>query len=289
MEKTQEWLNSFRQNESLKQNINIKESRTGITISITGGKGGVGKTTASLKIGKELANLGYKVLLIDCDYNLSNTLIKLGKKINTDLYDLITSAKTFDECLYQEGNFHILAGCNGNMDLFENNLSIDEVLIDVINDHRDQYDFILIDCPAGLQKKILNLNAYCDHRILVVNPDKSSITDSYSMMKILRNKYSIQENHLLVNRIQNSDQYKRIVRTISETAEQFLGCRTLILGGIPLSEGRAEEFDKFLLNDANSAVHKNFCKVTKAITEKCGVNAVLQDKKVFSDFLTLPS
>jgi flagellar biosynthesis protein FlhG len=79
MKETSEWLHSFNTGHLAKNDFNSKSQTTKAKkISITGGKGGVGKTSFSLKFAKELAYAGRKVLLIDCDYNLSNTAIRLG-------------------------------------------------------------------------------------------------------------------------------------------------------------------------------------------------------------------
>ncbi len=75
------------------------------SICITGGKGGVGKTSISLKMAKEISQQVNRVLLIDCDYNLSNTAIKLGRPLSNYFFELVSAEKSFEECLYSEGNF----------------------------------------------------------------------------------------------------------------------------------------------------------------------------------------
>ena len=76
----------------------------GQILAITNQKGGVGKTSVSLKMSKTLSELGYKVLLIDCDSNLGNTAIRLGLPINNSFYSLLSASKTFDECIHKNGN-----------------------------------------------------------------------------------------------------------------------------------------------------------------------------------------
>lgn len=263
MEKTSKWLHSFNSEQHATSKLSISSGiQKAKTISITGGKGGVGKTSFSLKFSKELARAGKRVLLIDCDYNLSNTAIRLGLPLNnTNFYSLLTSQKEFTDCLYKEGNFHLLSACNGDLDLFESELKLEDLIIDIINSHDSEYDFILLDCPAGLSKESLTLNAYCDERFFIVTPDKASITDSYSLMKVLSNKYSVRENHLLVNMYSNKKQFERVVTTISETAENFLGCRTQVLGGIPKIDVEYSRFDTFFLSNADSQFQKRFLKV----------------------------
>lgn len=283
MEKTSEWLLSFnssyhKQVQALiheRQNRNNELRKSGrnrcVTVSFTGGKGGVGKTSIALKFSKEMASQGFKTLLIDCDYNLSNTAIRLGLPLNnSNFYSLLTAQKSFEDCLYRENNFHLLSACNGDLDLFESKLRLEELIIDIINAHEDEYDFIMLDCPAGLSKEALVLNAYCDQRIMVVTPDKASITDSYSLIKVLTSKFGVKENHLLVNMYSTQAQFERVAVTISETVENFLGCRTSILGGLKRIDVEHSRFDNFFLHNKESGFHKKFLKVVGRYSDDLG-------------------
>lgn len=260
-QKTSEWLFSFN------SRAKVKESRA-TTVTITGGKGGVGKTSVSLKLAKSLSASKKKVLLIDCDYNLSNTSIKLGLPVTNSFYSLLSSEKSFEECLYKDKNFHLLSACNGSLELFDSHFKMEDFIIDIINAHEEEYDYILLDCPAGLSKESLILSSYTDHRIVVVTPDKASITDSYSLMKVLSMKYGIKENHLLVNMYHNENQLNKVVKTLSETVENFLNARTHILGGIPKIEGHHSGFDKSFLNEEENSFNKNFFKIVNKFADQ---------------------
>lgn len=260
------WLTKFKSNSE-----NKSAFHNPIKISITGGKGGVGKTSISVKFAKELAAQGNRVLLIDCDYNLSNTAIKLGLPITNTFWSLLSLEKDFDDCLYKDGSFHLLSACNGSLDLFDSKLKLEEIIIDIINSHQNSYDFILLDCPAGLSRESLTLNAYCDSRFVVVTPDKSSLTDSYSLIKVLNSKFGITDNHLIVNQYTTKKQYEKIVKTLSETVENFLNCRTHILGGVRKIDVFGERFDTFFLHNKENETHRNFLKVIKKYTDQLGM------------------
>ena len=150
------------------------------------------------------------------------------------------------------------------------------VIIDIISSHEHEYDYILLDCPAGVSREALTLNAYCDHRWIVVTPDKSSITDSYSLVKLLATRFGIKENDLLINMYQNDKQYQKVVHTLTETIQNFLGVRTNVLGGIKKVEVSAEGFDTFFLSEAKSEWQKNFVKLLYGFTEKDGGPTALQ-------------
>jgi flagellar biosynthesis protein FlhG len=272
MEKTSEWLNSF--NSDFKEEINALVStrklsnKKTMTIAITGGKGGVGKTSVSLKLAKEMAAQGSKVLLIDCDYNLSNTAIRLGIPVDNTFYSLVSAEKEFEDCLYKSGNFHLLSACNGSLDLFDTDLRLEEIIIDIINAHGKEFDCVFLDCPAGLMRESLTLNAYCDKRIVVVTPDRASITDSYSLVKVLNKKFGVNENHLLVNMVNSRTQFEKVVKTFSETIENFLGCRTKILGGIKKINVAQAQFDQYFLSSGKNDLHESFLQVIKKLTDE---------------------
>ena len=279
MHKTSEWLQSF---SSLVKPIKSdlrRSDHVGCTkISITGGKGGVGKTSVALKTAGELARAGYRTLLIDCDFNLSNTAIKLGLPLDNKFEKILSGEGIFEDCLIQRGNFHLLPACNGSVEVFESRLKFDEIIIDIISSHEHEYDYILLDCPAGASREALTLNAYCDYRWIVVTPDKSSITDSYSLVKLLSQRFGIKENHLLVNMYQSDKQFQKVVLTLSETIENFLGARTHILGGIRKCDISNEGFDTFFLSEHKNEFHRNFVKLLYGFTEKAGGPLIAQPK-----------
>ncbi len=279
MERASEWLNSFSSNyqDELKDLGSISQTTNkAVTVSITGGKGGVGKTSVSLKMVKELASLGKKTLLIDCDYNLSNTAIKLGLPVNNTFYSLVSAEKTFEECLYKDGNFHLLSACNGSVDLFDSEFRLEQVIIDIITSHQNEYDYIFLDCPAGLSRESLTLNAYCDHRIVVVTPDRASITDSYSLVKVLSKRFGVNENHLLVNMLNSKSQYVKVVKTLSETIENYLGCRTKVLGGVHKLDTVSSQFDRYFLDAGKNGHHQNFLQVVKKFTDEMSRKSIVE-------------
>lgn len=272
MHKTSEWLLSFKSDEALKNQKfkSLEKFKACTKISITGGKGGVGKTSIALKAAQELAKNGFRTLLIDCDFNLSNTAIKLGLPLQNNFEKLLSAEFTYEEVIIQQGNFHLLPACNGSTQLFENRLNFDEIIIDIINSHEHEYDYILLDCPAGLGRDALTLNAYCDYRWIVVTPDKSSITDSYSLIKLLNSRFGVKQNHLLVNMYQSEKQFQKVVTTLTNTIQNYIGIQTKVLGCIQKIDVSNDRFDTFFLSENKSEWHKNFVKLLYEFTEKDG-------------------
>jgi flagellar biosynthesis protein FlhG len=105
---------------------------------------------------------------------------------------------------------------------------------------------------------------------VVVTPDKSSLTDSYSLIKILNHRYGIKENHLMVNMYRDAKQYEKIVSTFCDTIETFLSGRTQILGGVPFVERFDASFSTKNDGMAKNSIDQHFTKIAKNISERLG-------------------
>ncbi|WP_372652474.1 AAA family ATPase [Halobacteriovorax sp.] len=264
-----QWLvghNRFEQKKA--SSLEKKNFGNAKTISITSGKGGVGKTSISLKLAKILSEKGYKTLVIDCDYNLSNTAVKLGLPLSDNFYSLLSAKKSFDDCLVKHDGYYLLSGCNGSIELLNESVGIEKFIIDILVSHESEFDYIILDSPAGIGRENLTLNAYSDHRFVVVTPDRSSLTDSYSLMKILSNKYGVSENHLIVNKISSDKQYKRIIKTLGDTVDKFLGTRLKVLGGVERKNISVDQFDRILFGEEEFSLHQNFINIVEMFSEE---------------------
>ncbi len=266
-----QWLMSQRSDFSTQETfseISSPLTKKTCTIAVLSGKGGVGKTTSSLAIGNKFSALGKKVLVIDCDYNLSNTAVKLGLPLNDNFMSLLTMKKSFDECLYKKDNLHILFGCNGNIELFDKDFSFEQFIISILAKHSPDYDYVILDCPAGMGRDTMSLASYCDDRFFVVNPDSSSITDSYALIKILSTKHSIHTNHLVVNKVYSEKQYQKVVKSLVDTVDTFLNGQIKVLGAVKNIQVPTDKFDQEFFRGENNSLHKYFSKIVSRYTEE---------------------
>ncbi len=261
----QNWLISHNKSENSSK-IRKKQSKAKV-ITVTSGKGGVGKTSVALKLAKDLSKKG-KVLLLDCDYNLSNTSLKLGLPVNNYFSDFLDGSRSFSECLHTNGNFHLFSACNGSMSLFDKGVDLEQVIVQILFENEKKYDFIILDCAAGIQKEMLTLCSYSDCRLIVMTPDKSSVTDSYSLIKLLNLRYGTKKFHILFNKISSEKQFKKLVKGISSTVDQFLECQVSFIGSVPLIEGPTDRFDDELLGGANTALSKSFNNIVSVLADE---------------------
>lgn len=266
-----EWLasnNSFNSEEKFFNSYSRAK-----TICFLSGKGGVGKTTCSLKFAQDLAMSGQRVLLIDCDFNLSNTGVKLSIVHDKNLVEINKGEDNYHDFIYTDWDCDLLFAGNGSLKYFDRSESeYLEVVLDAVQKLEKQYDTIVLDLPAGCSKTTLSLSSYCDQRIIVVTPDKSSLTDSYSVIKLLNKIYGVGRNEILINKIQNNRQANKVSNSLIETANRFLNVDIKLLGLMPFVEESFEKIDQTIFDRKNSPLRKNMQKIIKNYSDESGAS-----------------
>lgn len=170
-------------------------------IVLTSGKGGVGKTTVCANLGISLSRLGFRVVLVDVDIGLNNLDIILGvdKQIVFDLVDVIGGKCRAKQALVQDPKFpnlYILPSSRNisNMSILSENIK------NVINLLDSSFDYILIDCPAGVDEGFHRAVFSANEAIVIVTPHLSSIRDANKVISLL-NDYEISNKSLVINRM----------------------------------------------------------------------------------------
>lgn len=170
-------------------------------IVITSGKGGVGKTTTTANIGAALAEAGSKVLLIDTDIGLRNLDVVMGleNRIVYDLVDVIEGRCRIPQALIRDKRCSNLSLLPAAQIRDKNDVSPEQMQT-LINTLKDDFDFILIDCPAGIEQGFKNAIVAADEAIVVTTPEISATRDADRIIGLLE-ATGIKEPKLIVNRI----------------------------------------------------------------------------------------
>ncbi|HLR11559.1 MAG TPA: septum site-determining protein MinD [Sporosarcina sp.] len=174
----------------------------GEAIVITSGKGGVGKTTTTANLGTALALQGKKVCLVDTDIGLRNLDVVLGleNRIIYDLVDVIEGRCRVQQALvkdkrFEEGLFLLPAA-----QTTDKNAITPEQMRELVDELKRDYDYVLIDCPAGIEQGYKNAVAGADRAIVVTTPEISAIRDADRIIGMLEQE-DIEPPKLIVNRI----------------------------------------------------------------------------------------
>lgn len=190
-------------------------------ISITSGKGGVGKTHIVVNLAYALQSLGKQVMIFDADLGLANVDILLGLTPRFNIQHVMQGEKTFKEILIQGPTGMLIlpaySGAYGPLHFTESQHShlINE--IDLLN-----LDFLLIDTGAGISESVINFNASASDVIVVVSPEPTSLTDAYTLMKILSIERNTVDFKIIVNMANNANEAYQTFEQISMATKRFL-------------------------------------------------------------------
>ncbi len=170
-------------------------------IVVTSGKGGVGKTTTSANIGTGLAALGKKVVLIDTDIGLRNLDVVMGleNRIVYNLVDVIEGTCRIKQALIKDKRYPGLFLMPSAQTRDKTAVTPGQ-MIKMISFLRDQFDYIILDCPAGIEQGFQNAIAAADHAIIVTTPEVSAIRDADRVIGLLEAN-EIGKTELIVNRV----------------------------------------------------------------------------------------
>ena len=188
----------------------------GEAIVITSGKGGVGKTTTTANIGTALAAMGKKVVVIDGDTGLRNldVLMGLENRIVYTLVDVIENRCRLKQAMIKDKRFNNLYLLPTAQTRDKNDIKAEDML-NLVNELKEEFDYVLIDCPAGIEQGFENAVIGADRAIIVVNPEVTSVRDADRVIGKLDAK-GIEDHQLLINRL-NIDMAKRVKCLILRT------------------------------------------------------------------------
>lgn len=180
----------------------------GEVIVITSGKGGVGKTTTVANIGTGLAMMGKKAVVVDTDIGLRNLDVVLGleNRIVYNLVDVINGSCRLKQALIHDRRHPELFLLPSAQTKDKSAVS-PEQMIKLTEELREEFDYVLLDCPAGIEQGFKNAISGADRALVVTTPEVSAIRDADRIIGLL-DEYHIQKKELIINRIR-MDMVKR--------------------------------------------------------------------------------
>ena len=206
-------------------------------LSVVSGKGGTGKSFVASNLAYQLASSGKKVLLVDCDINMSNQEIFFNTSSRNTLYHYLLYNQNLDDVIYKHtNNLHLIFGESGKID--HPNLLNDRIknlFIDLEN-LSEIYDVILLDTASGSSSGTIQLIKECDEILFVISPEPTSVMDAYVVMKMLKSEGSVPKAQVVVNKSFNRDEAIESFENLNLAVNHFLNLEMNYLGELPFSE-----------------------------------------------------
>ena len=238
---------------------------TGRVIVITSGKGGVGKTTTNANIGTALAKAGNKVVMIDTDLGLRNLDLLLGleNRIVYTIVDVVEKRCKLKQALVKDKknpNLCLLAAAQTR----DKTAVSEEQLKEICEQLQKDYDFILVDCPAGIEQGFQNAVAGASEAIVVTTPEMSAVRDADRIIGLLEAREEIESYKLLINRVRPNLIKSNDMMSVEDVAEILSAD---LIGIIPEDTGIITSTNKGepIVNDENSLAGRAYRNVAHRI------------------------
>lgn len=210
-------------------------------ITVTSGKGGVGKTSISLNLAIQLSRLGKKVVVFDADFGLANIEVMLGVRPQYNLADMMFRGKELSEIITQgEEGIRFISGGSGIQELASMNREQVTFLTSRLLALDTYADVIIVDTGAGISDSVLEFVLASTEVLLVATPEPTSITDAYALLKALNRKTEFSKEDtsikMIANRVKNEEEGMSLYEKMSVVADKFLSIPVTYLGSVPMDE-----------------------------------------------------
>lgn len=238
-------------------------------ISVTGGKGGIGKTNVSINLGLSLAKQHKKVLLLDADLGLANIDVQLGLTPKYNLSHVMAGTHSLDDIII-DGPLGIkIIPASSGIELMANLSPAQHAgLISAFDQLVEDIDVLIIDTASGISDAVVSFARSSQEIIVVVCDEPSSITDAYALIKIMSTNYHVNKYHVLANMVQNDIEGKNLFNKLLKVTDNNLNVYLDYIGAIPFDDYLRKSVKRQLsvcdvYPGSKSAI--NFMKVAKTI------------------------
>lgn len=219
-----------------KSEIQMQPHRARV-ITVTSGKGGVGKSNVSVNLAIQFKKLGKRVIIFDADFGLANVEVIFGIVPKFNMFDMIYSNKEITDILTQGPlGIEFISGGSGVQELLKLDKQQLAYMIEKLYDLDRLADIIIIDTGAGISDSVLDFVAASSEVLLVTTPEPTAITDAYAVLKAMKKRHDNLADktiNLLVNRVEYQGEGKEIFDKLNKVTNRYLDVSLKNIGSLP--------------------------------------------------------
>ncbi len=201
-------------------------------IAITGGKGGVGKSTVAVNLACAYAKQGAQALTVDADLGMADLNLLLGVAPEFSLLDILRGCP-IDDVLVEAHGIHLLPALNGSYSLENMDDDARAAVFGAISSLDDRFDTLIVDIAAGIGPNQVAFAGAVSDVVVVATPEPLSLADAYACLKVLATRQKLRHAFIAPNRVRSRAEAEEVVARLSSLVGRFLGMTLTPLPAVP--------------------------------------------------------
>jgi flagellar biosynthesis protein FlhG len=203
-------------------------------IAVTGGKGGVGKTSVAVNLATTLASTGRRVMLLDGDLGLANVDVFLGLSPRHTMAHVLSGERTLEEIVLESPHgIHVVPGASGVAELANLSAAAHLGLVQAFSALSTRLDTLIVDTSAGIAHSVVQFAQAAQHVLLVVCDEPASMTDAYALTKVLSRNHGVTKFNVLANMVRSPGEGAALFEKLQRVTGRFLDVTLEYAGEIP--------------------------------------------------------
>jgi len=206
-------------------------------IAVTGGKGGVGKTTVSANLAVSMAAQGRDVMLVDADLGLANVDVVLGLHTRFHLGHVVKGECSLEDAIVTgPRGLQVVPAASGIKHMANLSASEQAGIIRAFSDLYHRVEVLIVDTAAGLHDSVLTFSQAAHHVVVVVCDEPASITDAYGLIKVLSREHGVRRFQILANQTRRAGEGPDLYQKIARVCDRFLNVTLEFAGSVPYDD-----------------------------------------------------